>query len=92
MDYLKAVQQSLQISLGNSNIYQGKDGALRLAREIGSALNDCDFKIAKEYFEKSYNEVCVIGYNLKPPVDKKEWDYEVQKSGKDCKVYISLEK
>ena len=28
-------------------------------------------------FRDSYNYVCVMGYNLKPPVNKKEWDNAV---------------
>lgn len=77
MDYIKRVSNALNISLGQSNIYKGKDGALRLAREIGSSLNDSDAKEAKDYFNRSYNEVCVIGYSIQPPVDKKVWDNEV---------------
>ena len=76
-DYIKMVADALAVSMSNSNIYDGKDGALRLAREIGTCLRDSDEKEAQEYFDRSYNEVCVIGYGLKPPVDKLEWDSEV---------------
>lgn len=76
-DYIKNVQQALNISRGNSDIYEGEAGALRLAREIGSCLRDSDEKEAQDYFDRSYNEVCVVGYGLKPSVDKKEWDTEV---------------
>lgn len=77
MPYLKKVQAALVTSLGQSEIYAGKAGALRLAREIGSTLNDCDYETAKDYFDRSYNEICVIGYNLNPPVNKVEWDKAV---------------
>lgn len=81
-DYIKNVQQALIISRGNSSIYEGKAGALRLAREIGYCLRDSDDKEAKDYFDRSYNEVCVVGYDLKPPVNKKEWDAEVLRKWK----------
>lgn len=76
-DYIKNVQQALSISLGNSNLYEGTSGALRLAREIGACLRDSDEKDAQDYFDRSYNVVCVVGYGLNPPVDKKDWDAEV---------------
>ena len=81
-DYIKIVADALAVSMSNSNIYDGKDGALRLAREIGTCLRDSDEKEAQEYFDRSYNEVCVIGYRLKPPVDKREWDGEVLRKWK----------
>lgn len=82
MDYLKKLQNALIYSLNQSNLYRGKEGALRLAREIGSILKELDDKTANEYFNRSYNEICVIGYNLKPPVNKKEWDKEILKKWK----------
>ena len=72
--YLVNIKQALTVSLGNSNLYQGERGALRLAREIGTCLQDYDKKEAYDAFRDSYNYVCVMGYNLKPPVNKKEWD------------------
>lgn len=77
-EYLKAIQQALAVSLGNSDIYTGRTGALRLAREIGSCLNDFQAKEAEQGYRNSYNYVCVIGYSLNPPVDKREWDAEVK--------------
>lgn len=70
-EYLKAVQQALVVSLG-------KDGSLRLAREIGTCLNDFSSEEAEKGYRDSYNYVCVTGYNLKPPVNKREWDAEVK--------------
>ena len=81
-DYIKNVQQALAIARSNTHIYEGIDGALRLAREIGYCLRDSDDKEAKDYFDRSYNEICVIGYDLKPPVNKKEWDAEVLRKWK----------
>jgi hypothetical protein len=76
-DYLKRVATALAISLRNSNIYKGRDGALRLAREVGYCLNDFPPEEAYEAFRNSYNMVCVVGYDLKPPVSAKEWNEAV---------------
>jgi hypothetical protein len=76
-DYLINVRQALQVSLAHSNIYEGREGALRLAREIGACLNDSSPKEAYAGMRDSYNYVCVIGYNLKPPVNADEWNAAV---------------
>jgi hypothetical protein len=76
-DYLINVRQALQISLSQSDIYLGREGALRLAREIGACLSDSSPKEAYDGMRDSYNYVCVIGYNLKPPVDADEWNNAV---------------
>jgi len=83
MDYIESVQQALIISLGNSNLYEGETGALRLAREIGAGLRDSSDKEAQRFFDRSYNYVCVIGYGLRPPVNKREWDAEVLRKWKN---------
>lgn len=53
-------------------LYTGKDGARRLARECGYALPDFG-----EYGDKNagatYSGICVIAYQLRPPLDAKEW-------------------
>ncbi|WP_144461808.1 hypothetical protein [Siminovitchia fortis] len=79
LEYLIKIKQALVVSLGKSNVYHGEAGALRLAREIGTCLQDFEEKEAYEAFRNSYNYVCVMGYNLKPPINKKEWDEAVLK-------------
>src|SRR5699024_10806942 len=81
-DYIKRMTGALAVTMSNSNLYDGKEGDLRLAREIGTCLRDSDEKEAQDYFDRSYIEVCVIGYRLKPPVDKREWDSEVLRKWK----------
>ncbi|KTF59850.1 MULTISPECIES: hypothetical protein [Bacillus amyloliquefaciens group] len=76
-NYLINVREALQTSLGQSNVYVGRDGALRLAREIGFCLNDFNPAQARLALGDSYNLVCVMGYDLQPPLDKKDWDSEV---------------
>ena len=65
--------------VSHTHLYKGEKGALRLAREVGSALRDSPRKKALELVRISY-DICVVGYSLSPPIDKKVWDDEVMKS------------
>lgn len=60
------------------HLYGEKEGAERLAREVGWCLKDSPTKEAERAISDSYNFVCVIGYNLNPKIDKKEWDKQVR--------------
>ena len=64
------------------SIYYGKDGHLRLARECGVALNDFDEAGQKEILSGSYGIIYVIGCDLKPILDAKEWISEMKKGKK----------
>ena len=59
--------------LNPDSIYSGKEGHRRLAREVGYALNDFSEKEQKEILHSSYSSIYVIGCNLKPVLDAKEW-------------------
>ena len=61
------------------SIYYGKDGHLRLARECGYALNDFYETGQREILSGSYGMIYVIGCNLKPILDAKEWINEMGK-------------
>lgn len=63
-----------------NGIYKGKDGALRLAREYGYSLTDFTEKEAREELSSSYGRLCVRAYNLKPPINNKEWINEIFKA------------
>lgn len=56
-------------------IFAGVEGAKRFARECGPAL--LDFEDAKHSAESlaqnTYSGICVIAYQLRPPIDAKEW-------------------
>lgn len=75
IQYLRNVQAVL--TAYRPWIYEGREGCLRLAREIGYCLQDSSPEERRKAWERSYNEICVIGYGLKPPVNKKEWDMVV---------------
>lgn len=64
------------------NIYYGKDGHLRLARECGYALNDFNETGQREILSGSYGMIYVTGCVLKPILDVKEWIKEM-KNGKE---------
>lgn len=75
-----AVMGNYQNLIANEGIYSGKEGCLRLAREYGAGL--ADFKTEAEIrndISSSYSVLCVRLYNLKPPVDAKEWVMEIYK-------------
>lgn len=76
LDYLRKVGRTVPVA---GEIYEGKEGALRLAREVGFCLKDNPREEALEAVRDSYNYVCIIGYILEPPIDKKEWDAEVMR-------------
>ena len=78
MDYLKKVENALSIALNNSNLYDGKEGALRIAREIGTCLAHYPKKQRDDAIQFSY-DICIKAYDLRPPLDKKDWDDEVVK-------------
>jgi hypothetical protein len=73
------------------NFYEGKDGACRLARDIGAGLNDIlrqgeSLKSIKSTVSGTYSVICVIFYNLNPPVDAKEWSKQIwSKINAECK-------
>ena len=61
-------------------MYDGREGALRLAREYGSCLTDSPDHEARKALRDSYLQLCVRGYNMSPPVNAKEWHDEALKS------------
>ena len=62
-------------------VYYGVEGAKRLARECGPAL--LDFPDGEHQIGATYSGICVIAYNLKPPIDAKIWIAELKK-GMEC--------
>ncbi len=78
--YLLGMQSGarLQCNLTNS-LYAARKGHLRLAREIGYALNDFSEKEQKDIIHGSYGMVYVIACNLKPILSAKEWINEIVK-------------
>jgi len=77
IEYTNELRKALQINLGQSNLYHGKEGCLRLAREYGSGLADYPKNERLNALRSSYSILCVRGYNLKPPIDAKEWTMAV---------------
>ena len=77
VDYINKLRKVAPL-ITSTHLYEGESGALRLAREIGWCLRDSSEREAKNSIKISY-DVCIIGYNLRPPVDKKIWDDEVRR-------------
>ena len=80
IEYTHNLLQALFSNYENvMQLYSGRDGALRLAREYGYGLNDSPKKERDEMIQNSYGYLCVRFYNLKPPIDVKEWIKEIKK-------------
>lgn len=81
IEYTRELGQALRIQLANNpdGLYAGREGAMRLAREYGYGLADYPEKEAFDALGRSYGMICVIGYDLKPPLDAKDWVREVRK-------------
>lgn len=65
----------------DGELYAGEDGARRFAREVGACLPDFskDEKDLQDMMSSTYSGICVIAYQLKPPVDAKAWFAEMRK-------------
>ena len=75
-EYLSGMQSAVKkngLLIKPDTIYSGIEGHRRLAREIGFALNDFSKKDQEEIIHSSYSTIYVIGCNLKPLLDAKEW-------------------
>lgn len=76
--WMEAVRNAARPLCREGGFYAGIEGAKRLARECGPAILDFG-----EYGEKNigstYGAICVIAYNLKPPIDAKIWLKELKK-------------
>lgn len=81
-EYTAAVRNAISLIHRDCHLYQGEEGAKRLAREYGAGLSDFPEKEAWEALRASYTELCVRGYDLRPPIDAKEWIAEVMKAWK----------
>jgi hypothetical protein len=75
-EYTRRVRGMLGIAHRDCHLYQGVEGARRIAREYGAGLADYPEEQARDYIRKSY-DVCFHGYDLRPPIDAKDWNREV---------------
>ncbi|MGL4572742.1 MAG: hypothetical protein ACRCVJ_16955 [Clostridium sp.] len=72
--YLNNVINSLILNHKNTTeIYKWKEGALKLAKEVGVGLRDYNTKHQDEIVLKSYEIICVRFYQLNPPIRLNEW-------------------
>ena len=77
-EYLSKMRNAIGDKLVHpDSIYSGVEGHKRLAREIGPALNDFDKEGQEEILHGSYSTIYVVGCNLKPILDAKEWTREI---------------
>jgi len=82
-EYMNKMYLAIGDKLVNPNsIYSGKEGHLRLAREMGCALSDFAEQGRDEVLKSSYSNIYVRATNLKPILDAKEWINEMLKGYK----------
>lgn len=72
-NYIREMRNAIGNKLIKSGIYEGREGHLKLAREIGYALTDFNDEEIKHIKGLSYGSIYVICCNLKPILDAKEW-------------------
>ena len=72
-NYIYEMKNAIGNKLIEPGLYEGRDGHLKLAREIGYALTDFNDEEIKHIKGSSYGGIYVIGCNLKPILDAKEW-------------------
>jgi len=75
--------------LDENGIYHGIEGAKRFARECGPAL--LDFPNGEQYMSSTYSGICVMAYDLKPPIDAAVWFAELRKGLEKAKACQSTE-
>ena len=74
--WMRAIAHGVGHLTVDGGMYEGEEGAKRLARECGAALPN--FGDAAE-ISATYSGICVIAYMLKPPIDAKTWRKEMEK-------------
>lgn len=84
--YMANIYNACGDKLVNGGLYSGKDGHLRLAREIGYALNEFDAKGQRDILSGSYSIIYVRACFLKPMLNAKEWMEEITKGWNKVKV------
>jgi len=78
-EYMSGIYAACGDKLMTEGLYSGKEGHLRLAREIGVALHDFDPKEQHDILLASYSCIYVRACFLRPVLDAKEWIKEMLK-------------
>lgn len=75
-EYMSRISHVAMIHCRAGGLYEGVEGAKRLARECAPAL--LDFPNGEREMGSTYSGICVIAYWLKPPIDAKTWMTEMR--------------
>ncbi len=77
-DYNENLINALVYNYENmSLLYEGKEGALRLAREYAYGLKDFNVKCQDDIVLKSYMDICCRFYQCEPPIKMNDWASEI---------------
>jgi len=74
------IYKACGVQLISNGLYSGREGHLRLAREIGYALRDFSREEQTEIIKSSYSTIYVRACFLKPILDAKDWIGEIIKA------------
>jgi hypothetical protein len=79
-DYMSRILSAAGTKLIDGNpLYSGREGHLRLAREIGAALRDFSAKEQETIRSSSYSVIYVRSCYLQPILDARDWIAEIDK-------------
>ena len=70
--WMRETRQAAAHLCAHGGLYGGVDGCRRFARECAPAILDFG-DYGRKNIGSTYGGVCVISYDLKPPVDAKQW-------------------
>ena len=79
-EYLQSLKSALPGHFVPDGIYHGKEGALRLAREVGHGLACFPEDEVKKVMNSLYSDLLVrhtFGHGDGVPIDSKEWADEI---------------
>ncbi len=71
---------------GQGNIFSGPEGAKKFGRECGPALLDFG-EYGIKHIGSTYSGICVIAYQLRPPVDATDWLAAVREGYERAKAF-----
>ena len=77
-EYISLMKQGLPRHFAPGQVYHGKEGALRLAREVGRGLADFPEDEVKKIMGTLYSDLLVRFTFGHVPIDAKPWVEEIQ--------------
>ena len=71
-NWMAATREAARHLCRDGELYSGSEGCRRFARECAPAILDFG-EYGKKHISATYSGICVIAYDLKPPVNAAAW-------------------